>query len=162
IGSGRRIEWTIKANAADVRIESETWKSAGLDRASQKLIVQIEIGSVMRRKERHADRMKSGFGFEPKIDRAGLAGAGYGCDAFIPIEKTKPFAIEQNFELFPPDFAEGLRTAHQSAVHRNDLYGIFAVGWKLVLDHDSAACSEWQAFDMVILSVIGGHPINGL
>src|SRR6516165_608957 len=101
-----RVIRAINARATHVWIEREARQAARFDRASKKLVIQIKGRRVVRGKEGDTDRMQPRFRVKLQIDRAGLARAGDGRHALIPIEKAQSFPIEQDLELLAANLSE--------------------------------------------------------
>ena len=147
-----------------MRIEREARQPAGLDGAAQERVVQIEAGGQVGGEERDADRVRAGLDREAEIDRQ-LARSAAGSShpqRLVPIDQRDPLAVEEDLELLPAHLSEGPGVAHVAHVHRHHPEGVLAVGGKQMPHVESAARSERQPVDVVVLRRILRDAIDGL
>ena len=79
---------------------------------------------------------------------------------FIPIVEVHPFAIDEQFEFFAGDFSEGAIVVHQPLVDGEDLEHVVAISGEFMLHDQSAARSEWQAFDVIVLRSVRRNAVG--
>ena len=79
----------------------------------------------------------------------------------IPVVQMHPSAVQQKLQLFAGDLAERGVVVHQPFVDGENFEHVVAIRWKLVLHHQSTTRAEWKAFNVIILTGVGRHAIDG-
>src|SRR5205823_5131178 len=107
-----RVVWTFNANASHVREEGEALDATGLDGGAKEGFVQVVHRREIRRKEGHADRVRSGLRRKLQIDGARFARSARRLNAAIPVEEADAFTIQTHFEFLATNTAECAGAAH--------------------------------------------------
>ena len=81
-------------------------------------------------------------------------------EILIPIVEVYPIAIHQEFQFFPRYFSKGAIVVHEALVDGEQLEDVVTVSWELMLHNQSAARSERQALEMVVLRGVRRHAVG--
>src|SRR5580704_16981702 len=139
-----------------MRPELESGKSTGFERAAQEVLVDVASGRQLAGDKGNADGVQPCLDLEVNIGGSAVNGRASG-DFLVPVVNFDTFAIDHQFELFALDFAKRAIVVHQALVNGEDLENVVAVGGEFVFRDQSAARSEGQTVDVIILRSIGRH-----
>ncbi len=167
VAGARRVVRAVDSHAADMREERVARQTAGLDRAALERAIHVEAGRVVRREERDADTMRPCAHGNLHVDRLELAAEAAEAglvqsERLVPIDQRDPCAVDEHLELLAANLAERAEVAHVAEIHGIDLEVVRRVRGELVLDDETAARAERQAFDVVVLSLVARDAVHHL